>query len=76
MEENQQREKEMLLRKNEEMQAEKMRRNFKRVGKMAMRRIYAPPVKKVEVQKKSYTQEEEDFINYGLKTLIDAKQAA
>ena len=41
---------------------------------MAMRKMYAPPVKKVEVKKKAYTQDEEDLITYGLKALIDVEK--
>ena len=48
----------MLEEKNAERANERDRRNFKRVGKMAMRKMYAPPVKKVEVKKKAYTQDE------------------
>ena len=42
---------------------------------MAMRKIYAPPVKKVEVKKRTYTQDEEDMITYGLKNLIDLNRS-
>lgn len=64
----------MLEEKNAERANERDRRNFKRVGKMAMRKMYAPPVKKVEVKKKAYTQDEEDLITYGLKALIDVEK--
>jgi len=65
----------LLQQKNDERQRERERRNFKKVGKMAMQKIYAPPVKKVEVKKKTYTQEEEDMITYGLKNLIDLNRS-
>ena len=74
MEENKKKEEEELDRKNKERQLERDRRNFKKVGKMPMRKIYAPPVKKVEVKKKAYTAEEEDIISYGLKVLLDAQK--
>lgn len=74
MEENKIREEEELHLKNKERADERERRNFKKVGKMQMRKMAAPPVKKVEVKKKAYTQEEEDLITYGLKSLIDAEK--
>ena len=72
MEENKKREEEEERRKNAQRQLERERRNFKKVGKMPMRKIYAPPKKKVEVKKKAYTAEEEDIILYGLKDFLEA----
>ena len=53
---------------------EQENRVIKKTGKKLMKKIYAPPVKKVEVKKKMYTQDEEDMITYGLKNLIDFKK--
>lgn len=74
MEENKKKEEEELDRKNQERQLERDRRNFKKIGKMPMRKYYAPPVKKVEVKKKAYTADEEDIILYGLKVFLDAQK--
>jgi len=48
----------------QQRQDAKNNRNVKKVGKPAMKRIYAPPVKKLEVKKKVRTEEEEDLLNY------------
>jgi len=53
---------------------EQENRVIKKTGKMLMKTTWKPPVKKVEVKKKMYTQEEEDMITYGLKNLIDYKK--
>lgn len=45
-------------------QEDKNNKNIKKVGKPAMRRIHAKRVKKVEVKKKTLTEEEEDTLNY------------
>ena len=72
MEENKKKEEEEERKKNQQRQLEQQNRKFKKVGKMPMRKIYAPPVKKVEVKKKAYTAEEEDIILYGLKDFLEA----
>jgi hypothetical protein len=59
-----------------ERDREQANRVIKKTGKKLMKKIYAPPVKKVEVKKKMYSQDEEDMITYGLKNLIDAQKAA
>lgn len=74
MEENKKKEEDELNQKNQERQLERDRRNFKKIGKMPMRKYYAPPVKKVEVKKKAYTADEEDIILYGLKVFLDAQK--
>lgn len=53
---------------------EQENRVIKKTGKPLMKTLWKPPVKKVEVKKKMYTQDEEDMITYGLKNLIDAKK--
>jgi hypothetical protein len=45
-------------------QQDKDNKQIKKVGKPMMKRIYAPPVKKLEVKKKVLTEEEEDTLNY------------
>jgi hypothetical protein len=49
---------------------EQENRVIKKTGKPLMKTTWKPPVKKVEVKKKMYTQEEEDMITYGLKDLV------
>ncbi len=41
-------------------------RKFTKLGKMAMKQIYKPPVKREEVKKNDLTQDEKDFISYGI----------
>jgi len=42
-------------------QEDKDNKQIKKVGKPMMKRIYAPPVKKLEVKRKVFTEEEEDI---------------
>lgn len=45
-------------------QQDKDNKKIKKIGKPMMNRVYAPPVKKLEVKKKVLTEEEEDTLNY------------
>lgn len=45
-------------------QQDKDMKNVKKVGKQLMQRMYAPPVKRMEVKKKQRTEEEEDTLKY------------
>ena len=56
----------MIRQRNEAMQLAREQHNFKKIGKMAMRKFTAPKVKRTEVKVNKLTQEEEDFIKYGL----------
>eukprot|EP00355_Strombidium_rassoulzadegani_P004504 CAMPEP_0168615886 /NCGR_PEP_ID=MMETSP0449_2-20121227/4736_1 /TAXON_ID=1082188 /ORGANISM="Strombidium rassoulzadegani, Strain ras09" /LENGTH=119 /DNA_ID=CAMNT_0008656641 /DNA_START=115 /DNA_END=471 /DNA_ORIENTATION=+ len=60
-------EQERIEKANLERQLAREQKNFKKVGKMAMCKIWVPAQKKVQEKKKTYTPEQEDFINYGLK---------
>lgn len=52
--------------KNAIRQLEKDKSNFAKIGKMAMKRSNKPPAKREEVKQKKRTEQEDDFINYGL----------
>jgi hypothetical protein len=57
-------EKERIQAIAEKRQQDKDNKKIVKVGKPLMKRIYAPPVKKLEVKKRQLTEEEEDTLNY------------
>ena len=63
-EENKKIETQKALEQAKKREEDKKNKNIKKVGKPAMKRMYAPPVKKLEVKKKVLTEEEEDTLNY------------
>lgn len=75
IESNNKRDAQINKKKAEERQRERQQKKFKKIGKMMMKRIHAPSHKKVEAPQKTYTQQEEDFITYGLKNMIEANHS-
>ena len=47
---------------------------IKKIGKPAMKKIWAKAPKKEEVKKPTYEQVDLDLITYGLKSLVDLKE--
>ena len=68
--ENKKKELAAIKEKKEERKNDMEKRSFQKVGKPAMKKIFAPKLPKLEKKKKSYKQDEQDLIDYDLGELV------